>query len=152
MALQQSSYDSDFSEPKKPEPQKGHGLSVFLVLVLGALVTVVAVPSLRTRVMRALTVRTPTKIAQDVTVWANKQAGYYYCSGTRFYGHGSGVYMKQGDALTRGYQPELGKYCADSHPKDSPAVSRAKQNGTHATKASGVGDPSPGRGETARRK
>lgn len=131
MALQGSSYD-DFSEPKKPQRPENHRMELFLIVVLGALIAVIVLPSLRSRAMRAFTVRTQEKIAQDARVWANKGAGYYYCNGSRFYGHGPGSFMKQGDALTLGYQPELGKYCSESDQADSTNANRKKDIDAHA--------------------
>ena len=46
-----------------------------------------------------------------VIVWANQQTGNYYCEDSWGYGKGRGTFMKQGEALTDGYQPELAQYC-----------------------------------------
>lgn len=126
MALHGSSYEYEVSEPKKPPRRSGAGLSAFLLLVLGVILAFIFVPGLRKRVLKTLIVRTHQKIDADVLVWTNKQAGTYYCSGDRFYGHGQGSYMKQGEALTRGYQPNLGRYCDGKEPSDSTEVGKKK--------------------------
>ncbi|GEM_PF-1087298 len=47
-------------------------------------------------------------------VWVVQQSGTYYCSDSEFYGQGAGQFMKQGEALERGYQPALTRYCHDT--------------------------------------
>jgi len=50
--------------------------------------------------------------ASSAKVWVNKQSGFYYCSGSAFYGKiKPGRYMAQGDALQTGYRPNSGEYC-----------------------------------------
>jgi hypothetical protein len=132
MALQGSSYHEQYAEPKKPPKKDGFGLDLILVGTVAMILVFLLVPGLRIRVMRMFTVGTPHKIATEVTVWANKGAGYYYCSGSRFYGHGQGSFMKQGDALTLGYQPELGKYCIGKKKSDLKEVDGKKDPDPHA--------------------
>jgi hypothetical protein len=131
MALSGSSYAQDFAKPKKPPQKKKSGM-LDLLLVAGLVVVVLflVVPSLRNRVARIFASKPSQTIATQVTVWASKDAGAYYCDGSRFYGHGSGSYMKQGDALTDGYQPAMGQYC-----KGSPAADSKDVN------AKGIGSP-----------
>ncbi|MDE3137537.1 MAG: hypothetical protein KGL59_13250 [Acidobacteriota bacterium] len=58
----------------------------------------------------------PTQVQQvphqDAAVWADKTAGVYYCADSILFGKTQGAYMKQVEALDRGYQPALGTYCS----------------------------------------
>ena len=49
---------------------------------------------------------------KDAAVWVDSTAGVYYCANSILFGKTQGAYMKQVDALDRGYQPALGTYCA----------------------------------------
>jgi hypothetical protein len=49
----------------------------------------------------------------DAQVWVIQAEGNYYCSGSAFAGRKPGRYMTQGNALTLGYQPALGRYCGE---------------------------------------
>ncbi len=111
MSRRDTSYGSDFASPETPRKPKRKGWDASLLLVLAVLLVVALVPSLRNRVRNAFGPATQQKINDDVTVWADKSSGTYSCFGNRFYGHGTGIYVKQGDALTMGYQPLLGGYC-----------------------------------------
>lgn len=122
MALQGSTYNDDYDEPKKPPKRDSFTTELLLMGALAIALLYLLLPGLRTRVIRAFTVGTQQKVNTEVTVWANKDAGYYYCSGSRFYGHTPGSYMKQGDALTLGYQPELGKYCSGGQSTETKQV------------------------------
>lgn len=133
MALQGSSYNEEYGEPQKPPKRDGFALDLILVGTVAVVLVFLLVPGLRNRVKRVFTVETPHKVATQVKVWANKGAGYYYCSGSRFYGHGQGSFMKQGDALTLGYQPELDKYCTESKKSDLKEVAGKKSHDPHAT-------------------
>lgn len=48
---------------------------------------------------------------QNAAVWVDKTAGVYYCANSMMFGKTQGAYMKQVEALDRGYQPALGTYC-----------------------------------------
>lgn len=48
---------------------------------------------------------------QSAAVWVDYNAGVYYCADSIMFGKTKGQYMKQVDALDRGYQPALGTYC-----------------------------------------
>jgi hypothetical protein len=49
---------------------------------------------------------------QDVRVWIVKRSGFYYCSDSTVYGKlRPGAYMRQGEALQRGYQPFFQRVC-----------------------------------------
>jgi hypothetical protein len=48
---------------------------------------------------------------QEAAVWVDKTAGVYYCANSIMFGKTKGAYMKQVEALDRGYQPALGTYC-----------------------------------------
>jgi hypothetical protein len=49
---------------------------------------------------------------QNAAVWVVDSSGVYYCAGSVMFGKARGRYMKQVEALDRGYQPALNKYCA----------------------------------------
>jgi guanyl-specific ribonuclease Sa len=51
---------------------------------------------------------------EDVSVWAKKQSGFYYCQGGTLFGDKPGEIMTQSNALTSGYRPVGGSYCANS--------------------------------------
>lgn len=48
---------------------------------------------------------------QDAAVWVVNNAGVYYCPDSIMFGKSKGQYMKQVEAIDRGYQPALGTYC-----------------------------------------
>jgi hypothetical protein len=49
---------------------------------------------------------------QDARVWIVKRSGFYYCSDSRVYGTlRPGAYMRQDEALQRGYQPFSQSVC-----------------------------------------
>jgi hypothetical protein len=48
---------------------------------------------------------------QNAAVWANETSGVYYCADSILFGKTKGAYMKQVEALDRGYQPALRSYC-----------------------------------------
>lgn len=54
--------------------------------------------------------------AESVSVWAKKQSGFYYCEGGILFGNKPGQMMTQSVALTSGYRPVGGTYCAGSQP------------------------------------
>lgn len=49
---------------------------------------------------------------ERVSVWARTQSGFYYCQGGTLFGSEPGTTMAQVDALTSGYRPFGGGYCA----------------------------------------
>jgi guanyl-specific ribonuclease Sa len=54
--------------------------------------------------------------AENVNVWTMKQSGFYYCQGGTLFGNEPGEMMAQSVALTSGYRPGGGSYCANSQP------------------------------------
>lgn len=153
MALHGSSaYDHDFSEPKKPPQRSGGGLNIVLLVLAVVLLLVLLLPGLRNKVMSSLSFRTQTKIQMGVLVWANKDAGYYYCHGSRFYGHGSGKFMNQGDALTQGFQPALKQYCTEEKGPDSKAVDGKTGRTDHSAVNPSESRPNPAAPAQTRRK
>jgi hypothetical protein len=52
--------------------------------------------------------------AENVSVWTKKQSGFYYCQGGTLFGDKPGESMAQSVALTSGYRPVDGTYCANS--------------------------------------
>lgn len=81
---------------------------------------------------------------KDATVWVDDSAGVYYCADSIMFGKSRGEYMQQVNALERGYQPALGKYCkgpawrvpsrprSASTPSPAPAVSPASNSSSPA--------------------
>jgi len=57
-----------------------------------------------------------SRAGEGVGVWAKKQSGFYYCQGGTLFGSKPGEMMTQSDALTSGYRPAGGSYCANSQP------------------------------------
>lgn len=87
-------------------------LVVFLLVLAGALAASF-IPGIRGRLGSLVAQPVGPRMSTGVMVWADRQTGNYYCEGSREYGKGRGSYMKQGEALTAGYQPELNEYCGD---------------------------------------
>jgi len=116
MALHSSSYETMYDDHgSKPPKRKESSVVVVLLFVVAALVAAFFIPGVRARVSKFFPADAPKKVAMGTRVWASKQAGTYYCADSEFFGHGTGTYMKQGDALTLGYQPALGNYCQEGH-------------------------------------
>ncbi len=81
---------------------------------------------------------------QNATVWVDNSAGVYYCASSIMFGKSKGAYMSQVDALQRGYQPALGKYCSGP---TLPGVTRSQPERTHSTAPSPApanSSPAPG--------
>jgi hypothetical protein len=104
---------------------------------------------------------------QDAAVWVDQTAGVYYCADSIMFGKTKGAYMKQVEALDRGYQPALGTYCtgpkwslhgefnklnardstSDTKPSaDKPASPSTFQNPNY--RPQGRAAPNPGAGST----
>ncbi|MGZ4966359.1 MAG: endonuclease/exonuclease/phosphatase family protein [Chthoniobacterales bacterium] len=47
----------------------------------------------------------PPKPAQDVQVWVHIPTGLYFRPGATLYGRSTGIYMKESEAISRGYKP-----------------------------------------------
>jgi hypothetical protein len=114
MALNGSSYyGPPADETHKPRVRRDSGKFVFFLLILGVVLAVVLVPGVRGRFEQIFpAVAASPNIHSAVTVWANKDTGIYYCADTEEFGKRPGTFMKQGAALTAGYQPEFEQYCA----------------------------------------
>lgn len=108
-----SPHPSPPSKSKSPADRRrsGPGWLVGLLLVLAGAFAVSFVPGIRGQLNSLIAQPVGPRMNTVVTVWANKQTGNYYCAGSAEYGKGLGSYMKQGQALTAGYQPELSQYC-----------------------------------------
>ncbi len=52
------------------------------------------------------------RVNENVSVWAKKQFGFYYCQGGVLFGREPGELMTQGEALLSGYRPAGGQYCS----------------------------------------
>lgn len=122
MARNGSSYRPVVSDTRKPPRQRETGVFMLLLLVFGLALAVIYVPGLRTRVRSFFPPSANPTMNSAVVVWADKQAGSYYCAGSRLYGKKPGSYMRQGNALTHGYQPALGRYCEEEQTKQSKGV------------------------------
>ena len=131
MALHSSSYESLHQDSEPPKPRKTSGGLAMLLVIGFALIAVLLIPSLRSRFDKLFPSQTPKRVEMGVRVWADKQAGNYYCSNSDFFGRGSGSYMRQGDALTLGYQPALGNYCEEGNPVHSKALVRSTASHAH---------------------
>jgi len=120
MASDDSSYHPVAANvPRNPRPKKG-GMFVFLVFIVGlALAMIFFFPGVRNHLGGLVSIQASQKMNPTVLVWADKQAGNYYCAGSLFYGKRPGSYMRQGNALTLGFQPDLGRYCREEQIKDS---------------------------------
>lgn len=68
---------------------------------------------------------------QDAAVWVDKTSGVYYCANSIMFGKTHGAYMRQVEALDRGYQPALRTYCTG--PKWPLHGEFRKLNGTSAS-------------------
>jgi hypothetical protein len=127
MALHSSSYDSLYDErPEPPKPRDSSGVYVILLVVAAALIVALVIPSVRARISKFFPSATSKKVAMGAQVWANQQEGSYFCANSRRFGRGAGRYMRQGDALTLGYQPALGQYCGDGQTVHSSDVSKER--------------------------
>lgn len=127
MALQSSSYETMYEDHgQKPPKPKQSSTAVVLLLVAVALVAAYFIPGVRARVNQIFPADAPKKVQMGAKVWADKRAGTYYCADSQFFGRGTGRYLKQGDALTLGYQPALGNYCQQAQPAHSKAFEQAR--------------------------
>lgn len=128
MALHSSSYETMYDDDhgSKPPQRKGGSGVTILLLVAVAVVAAFFIPGVRARFSKLFPTEATKKVEMGAKVWADKQAGTYYCADSKFFGHGTGTYMKQGDALTLGYQPSLGSYCQESYPGGNTAVNKAR--------------------------
>jgi hypothetical protein len=134
MALNHSSYDTMYDDhgSKPPKPQKNGGLVTILLFLATALVAALFIPGVRARVSKLFSSDAPKKVEMGAKVWADKKAGNYYCADSSFFGRGTGSYMKQGDALTLGYQPALGSYCQESYPTHLKGLDQARSRSAPA--------------------
>lgn len=111
MALSEASYSSNPPNARKPSTPGGGGMLVLLIAVLGFVLVIIFVPGLRGNLNGLLAVSSSPRMNPRVVVWTDKRTGNYYCPGSRMYGQRPGTPMKQGEALTFGFQPLLGQYC-----------------------------------------
>ncbi|MDE3137536.1 MAG: hypothetical protein KGL59_13245 [Acidobacteriota bacterium] len=144
MALNSSSYETmhqDHGEAPKPHRGSG-GLAIVLILGIG-LIAALVIPSVRSRIDKFFPSTTPKRVEMGLRVWANKEAGNYSCPGSKFFGRGAGTYMRQGDALTLGYQPALGNYCQGSESSESKPLVRPARDAGHSANSSSNLSSSP---------
>lgn len=58
-------------------------------------------------------------VNENVSVWAKKQFGFYYCQGGVLFGREPGELMAQGEALLSGYRPAGGQYCGSDRANEA---------------------------------
>lgn len=112
-------------EEKGPRHQRRNSMRAILACLLGVGVvcSILFVPRIQAQFRKIFSSWARPAFNPRTVVWTNKDGGIYYCPGSPFYGSGSGLYMKQGDALTAGYQPALGTYCIQEGPGAHPRAS-----------------------------
>lgn len=125
-------YSLPDTTPTPPRHNSTEGL-LALLLGIGIILILLRVPGVNTYLRRLLSHSARPRLDSNTLVWANKYRGVYYCPGSKFYGSGLGTYMKQGNALTAGYQPVLGSYCSQGK-QASP-----EKHGTGAEELNGKG-------------
>jgi hypothetical protein len=76
-----------------------------------------------------------SKTGEAIKVWTKKQSGFYYCQGGTLFGNKPGKMMTQSAALTSGFRPAGGGYCANG--QTSVATSEGSNVGKQPS-ASGV--------------
>jgi hypothetical protein len=139
MALHSSSYESMHQDHGARRPKRGKHTDAVALLMVAALAVIatICIPGVRARVNKFFPSAASKKVEMRIRVWANRQAGNYYCPDSHFFGRGTGTYLSQGDALTLGYQPVLGKYCRQADPVDSKSVVHTSERHSPST------DPAP---------
>jgi hypothetical protein len=85
-------------------------LAAFVAIFL--LVAIALTPANLPKLLSELGLSPESTSDPNAMVWAIQQEGNYYCAGSVLAGRKPGEFMKQSDALTLGYQPALGHYCA----------------------------------------
>ena len=84
------------------------------ILLLLSFTTFFSLPNYRQPVARLLAAVRRTRVVnqQDVRVWVVRRSGFYYCRDSKAFGTlGLGTYMRQSQALQRGYRPFLRNVC-----------------------------------------
>jgi hypothetical protein len=130
-------HDPSYSLPdgaSAPPRRNGADGILALLVAIEVLLVIVSVPSFNAPFRNLFSRSGRPALDPSALVWANKDSGIYSCPNSPQYGVGAGSYMKQGEALTAGYQPDLGNYCSleseSRAKKPDSAVRRAgKENG-----------------------
>ena len=89
-------------------------IGVTSILFLLSFTTFFSLPNYRQPVVRLLAAVRRTQVVrnQDVRVWIVRRSGFYYCRDSKAYGRLTpGTYMRQDEALQRGYRPFLQNVC-----------------------------------------
>lgn len=81
MALNKSTYRPPGEETRKPPLRRSLGKLLSLPVILGLLLAVILIASIRRRVERFFPMAEGANIHSAVTVWADKESGSYYCAG-----------------------------------------------------------------------
>lgn len=111
MARSDSTY-SPYNSGAPKRPRKSNSAPfVILALAFAAVLGAIFFPTVRAHLGNLWAAPANEKMNPAVVVWANRNFGSYYCSGSPEYGKGEGRYLGQGEALTMGFQPDLGRYC-----------------------------------------
>jgi hypothetical protein len=122
VALNGASTRPPIIEPLEPPRRPDYSRFVLLLLAFGLALFLILQPGVRAKLLKLLPAGPKFQMNSGVVVWAGKQSGSYYCPGSALYAKGLGSYMRQGDALTVGYQPALGRYCDSVESKYSKGV------------------------------
>ncbi len=104
------------SESKPAKTRRGPAIFPIAAIACAFLfVALVFAPAPASRLLRKMGIRlTPASLKDpNARVWVIQSEGNYYCDGSVLAGHQPGQYMTQGNALTLGYQPALGRYCGE---------------------------------------
>ena len=89
-------------------------IGVTSILLLLSFTTFFSLPNYRQPVVRLLAAVRRTQVVrnQDVRVWIVRRSGFYYCRDSKAYGRLTpGTYMRQDEAVQRGYRPFLQNVC-----------------------------------------
>jgi hypothetical protein len=85
---------------------------VVSVMLCVALIVLVIIPLKVPEMMARWSFHTERMTSPSARVWVIPEEGSYYCTGSLLSGRQPGRYMEQAEALTKGYQPAMGHYCA----------------------------------------
>lgn len=99
-------------KPRKRSKRVPRLLALVGFLLAMLLVALGVAPFGVTTLLRGIGLERAGLSAPNLPVWVIPQEGNYYCPGGALFGRRPGRFMKQADALTLGYQPAIGRYCA----------------------------------------
>ena len=143
MALNGSSYRPVMADTRTSRPPKTGGKLALLVFIFACAIPAIFLPRFRHFLQGLFPSAETVRMSPPVVVWANRQTGNYYCEGSRLYGKPPGGYMEQGEALTTGFQPALGRYCQPTQSDDSIVLSGHYKGHTTESRAAPSWPPWP---------